>query len=97
MTASPATLLRAYFWILRVHANWAAMHARKAARLRRCGARRKRDGEPCTAKPLRNGRCRFHGGMSTGPRTAEGRARALANLRQDRVTGAQEVSLGSSS
>jgi len=33
---------------------------------------------------LRNGRCKFHGGMSTGPKTSEGRARALANLRQNR-------------
>jgi hypothetical protein len=29
--------------------------------------------------PGRN-RCEYHGGLSTGPRTAEGRARALENL-----------------
>jgi hypothetical protein len=29
-----------------------------------------------------NGRCRFHGGLSTGPKTAEGRARALLNLKR---------------
>jgi hypothetical protein len=81
---SPATLLRACDWILRVRANWAAADARKAVRLRRCGARRKRDGQPCIARPLANGRCKLHGGMSTGPNTAEGRARALANLRQNR-------------
>lgn len=47
-----------------------------------CGARRHRDGQPCQAKsePGKR-RCRFHGGRSTGPRTAEGKARALANLR----------------
>lgn len=46
-----------------------------------CGAKRHRDGLPCQAKsePGKR-RCRFHGGMSTGPRTKEGRARALANL-----------------
>lgn len=51
----------------------------------RCGARRKSDGQPCQA-PARwpSGRCRLHGGLSTGPKTAEGRARALANLRQFR-------------
>ncbi len=27
---------------------------------------------------MRNGRCRLHGGKSTGPRTAEGRARCRA-------------------
>ena len=48
-----------------------------------CGAKRHRDGNPCQAKsePGKS-RCRWHGGMSTGPRTAEGRAKALANLRQ---------------
>ncbi len=28
----------------------------------KCGARRKRDGEPCEQRALPNGRCRFHGG-----------------------------------
>ena len=36
------------------------------------------------AKALANGRCKLHGGMSTGPKTAEGKARALANLKQNR-------------
>jgi len=51
-----------------------------------CGARRHRDGQPCQAKsePGKR-RCRFHGGRSTGPRTAEGLARSLANLRQFRA------------
>lgn len=47
-----------------------------------CGARRRRDGRPCQAlsAPGRR-RCKWHGGLSTGPRSVEGRARALANLR----------------
>ncbi len=49
----------------------------------RCGAKTRRR-TPCQRKALRNGRCRNHGGMSTGPRTPEGRLRALANLRQFR-------------
>jgi hypothetical protein len=50
-----------------------------------CGARRRRDGEPCQglSVPGRR-RCKWHGGASTGPRTDEGRARSLANLRQNR-------------
>jgi len=40
----------------------------------RCGARN-RVGNPCGNRPRPNGRCRFHGGLSTGPRTAEGRER----------------------
>ena len=41
----------------------------------RCGANT-RKGTPCQAAGLgRGGRCKFHGGMSTGARTPEGRAR----------------------
>lgn len=65
---------------------------RKADRPR-CGARcRTKGGAPCSAPVVvlrgpdggvvtRN-RCRMHGGLSTGPKTAEGWARALRNLRQ---------------
>ena len=44
----------------------------------RCGARTRR-GTACQKSPL-NGktRCRLHGGLSTGPRTAEGKARIAA-------------------
>lgn len=42
----------------------------------RCGARRKHDGEPCRQAAMANGRCRMHGGMSTGPRTPEGLERS---------------------
>ena len=43
-----------------------------------CGARTRR-GTACQKPPL-NGktRCRLHGGLSTGPRTAEGKARIAA-------------------
>ncbi len=40
-----------------------------------CGART-RAGHPCQRKGIgRGGRCRNHGGLSSGARTAEGRAR----------------------
>jgi DNA-binding XRE family transcriptional regulator len=50
-------------------------YKRVAHRRVTCAART-RKGTPCRAKsePGRR-RCKFHGGMSTGPRTAEGRAR----------------------
>jgi hypothetical protein len=35
---------------------------------------RKRRGEPCKAPAMPNGRCRMHGGASSGPRTPEGLA-----------------------
>jgi len=44
---------------------------------KRCGART-RGGHPCRAWAMPNGRCRMHGGKSTGPRTAEGLARLRA-------------------
>jgi hypothetical protein len=59
----------------------------------RCGSRTRAGGE-CAApavwdakagKPV-NGRCRMHGGLSTGPRSTEGRARALANLRRGPIS-----------
>lgn len=38
-----------------------------------CGAHARSTGRPCKAKALPNGRCKLHGGLSTGPRSAEGR------------------------
>jgi ribosomal protein L32 len=38
---------------------------------RRCGART-RSGASCKSPAMQNGRCRMHGGTSTGPRTSEG-------------------------
>jgi hypothetical protein len=45
----------------------------------RCGAKTRtpRSG-PCRAPAMANGRCRMHGGPSTGPRTVEGLARLRA-------------------
>lgn len=62
-----------------------AYESGKATLRVQCGAKRHRDGQPCQAKsePGKR-RCRFHGGRSTGPKTPEGKARALANLRQYR-------------
>jgi hypothetical protein len=42
----------------------------------RCGAKSRRTGEPCKSAAMANGRCRMHGGASTGPRTAEGLERS---------------------
>lgn len=55
---------------------------RKGLRVR-CGAKRHRDGQPCQAwsEPGKQ-RCKWHGGCSTGPKTEEGKARALANLQK---------------
>ena len=55
----------------------------------RCGARC-RDGHACRAPAVwdrnrqrpRNGRCRMHGGLSTGPRTQAGRTRCAEAARE---------------
>ena len=48
----------------------------------RCGAKARTTGCSCRAPAMPNGRCRMHGGKSTGPRTAEG----LANLARTHTT-----------
>lgn len=63
-----------------------------------CGAKTRAGGK-CRATPVwdkvnnrpRNGRCRMHGGLSTGPKTKEGKRRALENLRQCRNLGVSEL------
>lgn len=51
----------------------------------RCGAKT-RKGTPCKAPVVwwrGSIRCKLHGGMSTGAKTPEGKARALSNLKQN--------------
>ena len=55
-----------------------------------CGARTRR-GTSCQCKALANGRCKFHGGMSTGPITFEGQVRSLSKLRQFQGLGEKEL------
>ena len=68
----------------------------------RCGAKT-RAGKGCQGPAMSNGRCRLHGGLSTGPKTAEGierirkaltkhgRYSAAAKLRRERY---RQVFLG---
>ena len=77
------------------HAKRAGAHANNSGSLPTgnkarviCGAKRRRDGEPCQGLSVPGKlRCKWHGGASTGPRTDEGRARSLANLLQYRGGG----------
>ena len=48
----------------------------KANAASRCGARSKRTGKPCRGAAMPNGRCKVHGGKSTGPRTPQGLERS---------------------
>ncbi len=60
--------------IERVRARLEALVRANAAP--RCGARSKRTGKICRGAAMPNGRCKLHGGKSTGPRTPEGLERS---------------------
>jgi hypothetical protein len=46
-----------------------------------CGAHARSTGKPCQAKLLlRGGRCKLHGGKSTGAKTPEGKVRSKQAL-----------------
>ncbi len=54
---------------------------------KRCGAKTRRGTACLRPADQKNGRCRLHGGASTGPRTTDGRARiSAANLRHGSFT-----------
>jgi hypothetical protein len=62
----------------------------------RCDART-RAGCSCRQPAMANGRCRFHGGKSTGPRTAAGRARARSNRLVHGLRSAEFIALAAAS
>jgi hypothetical protein len=48
----------------------------------RCGAHARTTGKACKSPAMPNGRCRMHGGRSTGARTESGKERArMANYK----------------
>ena len=59
----------------------ARMQRKLANGVKLCGAKT-RLGRPCIATGLANGRCKNHGGASTGARTPEGKAKSLSKLKQ---------------
>lgn len=45
-----------------------------------CGARTKSTGQPCKRRDIySNGRCKLHGGLSTGPKTDKGKKASSRN------------------
>ena len=54
----------------------------------KCGAYARSTGNPCKAKAMPNGRCKNHGGMSTGPKTLEG-LQAIAQATRQRMASGQ--------
>ena len=53
-----------------------------------CGAHTRSTGQHYRVKALANGRCKNHGGMSTGPRTAEGK-KAIGEATAKRMASGQ--------
>ena len=51
---------------------------------KQCLAHTRTTGMPCKAQALTNGRCKLHGGMSTGPRTEAGK-KAISNATLKRL------------
>ena len=62
-------------------------------KIQRCGAFARSTGHPCQAKALANGRCKNHGGMSTGPKTPEGRQAIAQATRQRMASGQRKKAL----
>jgi len=58
-----------------------------------CEAYARSTGQPCQAKALANGRCRNHGGLSTGPRTVEGKKAISEATAKRMASGQQEKAL----
>ena len=56
----------------------------------KCGAHARSTGNPCQAKAMTNGKCKNHGGMSTGPKTQEGRDAIAQATRQRMASGQQK-------
>ena len=88
--SNPPSRARARHGVLPVSSHLAMLLARiktlPAVVVRRkssspCGART-RTGAPCRRMGLGNGRCRNHGGRSTGPRTDSGRQRIASAQRE---------------
>ena len=57
---------------------------------KQCGAYARSTGAPCRAKAMANGRCKLHGGMSTGPTTLVGRRAVGAAARARLCNGGLE-------
>lgn len=58
-----------------------------------CGALARTTGKPCLARPMANGRCKLHGGKSTGAISPEGKRRVAEATSQRMVNGQQKLAL----
>ena len=74
----------AVFTVFEYSAKWYELRKVYGNPKQICGARKK-TGERCRSKMLhRGGKCKFHGGLSTGARTPEGKAKSIAAMQAGR-------------
>ena len=59
----------------------------------KCGAHARSTGRPCQAQGMTNGRCKNHGGMSTGPTSIEGRRRIGEATKKRMLSGQLELAI----
>lgn len=59
----------------------------------RCNAYARSTGAACKAKALANGRCKNHGGLSTGPKTVVGKERLSVALAERMLNGQREKAI----
>ena len=59
----------------------------------KCEAHARSTGNPCQAKALANGRCRNHGGLSTGPTSFAGKLAVAAATSERMAAGQRERAL----
>lgn len=53
-----------------------------------CGGKSRRTDKPCQSREIfTNGRCKWHGGLCTGPKTAKGKAKSAQNLPMLKIMG----------
>lgn len=58
-----------------------------------CGAYARTTGNPCLGRPMKNGRCKLHGGKSKGATSLEGKKRVAEATRQRMLNGQQKLAL----
>ena len=58
-----------------------------------CGAYARTTGNPCLGRPMSNGRCKLHGGKSSGATSIEGKKRVADATRKRMHNGQQKLAL----
>ena len=84
MVLNTANRAMGLFWRSCIYEHKMRLYEIQEGKAGPCGARKK-NGQQCRARAVYgSGRCRHHGGKSTGPRTIDGKIKSLSKLTQYR-------------